>query len=635
MFNGLIINKIIKKIHCGSRNYLYLASNMRTEEQLKLAYITIAQLKDQNAKLVDAIASLEKRLAESDGRDRRMVEEFYKGLIEDMKTAQAKTNASYEEQLKAMRSTISELTSQIAVLVASGKVKSGKLYGRKSEKSSRLNKRKDDDDRDKGQDNFDGTAGSDVAGETSSSQGKAEAGTDDPMKALQKRLLRKYPGSETHVERVDYSKTVAYTDNPIFHSLDEYYNLPAGAYYVTRDGHIDKSLVRVLIYHPGTIEEHIYETATVRFKDADDIRTIDTIELDRPVKGCCFGVETLSYILLEKFWYNTPFDQIVRKLRAKGLQMSKSTLGDNIHRAIEYMRIRMKECWESVLMNAKYWMIDETPGLVGCKGEEGTREYKNKYFWRITAYVRRLVWMFYEKGSRGAKAIRPFLEKFIGFYTTDGYICYKVFDTVDGDSGETEASPQGERKRSACLVHIRRLFVNAIEEDYEKAMWFIDRMALIFAKEHSFKTQNLTNEERLAARLKPGSTEAIMKSIEDKLDEYAESDDVGCGELMRKALRYARTEWPAMKRVLESGDVEISNNISEQTVRKLKMNLRNAGNIGSESSAADNAFMYSVIESCKLNDMDPGKYLRHLLNKLKSHREGDDLRNLLPCYCTL
>ena len=46
------------------------------------------------------------------------------------------------------------------------------------------------------------------------------------------------------------------------------------------------------------------------------------------------------------------------------------------------------------------------------------------------------------------------------------------------------------------------------------------------------------------------------------------------------------------------GAVEISNNISEQSVRKLKMNLRNAGNIGSESSAADNAFMYSVIEGC-------------------------------------
>ena len=90
-----------------------------------------------------------------------------------------------------------------------------------------------------------------------------------------------------------------------------------------------------------------------------------------------------------------------------------------------------------------------------------------------------------------------------------------------------------------------------------------------------------------------------------------------------------------MKRVLESGDVEISNNISEQSVRKLKMNLKNAGNIGSESSAADNAFMYSVIESCKLNDIDPGKYISYLLGKQKTARERDDLTGLLPCYCGL
>ena len=66
----------------------------------------------------------------------------------------------------------------------------------------------------------------------------------------------------------------------------------------------------------------------------------------------------------------------------------------------------------------------------------------------------------------------------------------------------------------------------------------------------------------------------------------------------------------------ESGDVEILNNISEHSVRKLKMNLRNVGNIGSESSAADNAFIYSVIESCRHNDIDPGKYVSYLLDKL-------------------
>lgn len=145
----------------------------------------------------------------------------------------------------------------------------------------------------------------------------------------------------------------------------------------------------------------------------------------------------------------------------------------------------------------------------------------------------------------------------------------------------------------------------------------------------------MTSAERYVARLKPGSTADLMRSIEDRLADYALSDDAGCGELLKKAMRYARAEWPAMKHVLESGDVEVSNNISGQSVRKLKMNLRNAGNIGSESSAADNAFMYSVIESCKHNEIDPGKYISYLLGKLKTAHEGEDLTALLPCYCSL
>ncbi len=210
---------------------------------------------------------------------------------------------------------------------------------------------------------------------------KADVGeSGSTLKALQKKILRTHPGSEMKVERIDYSKAKAYTDSPTYHRLEDYYSLPEGAYYVTRGGAIDKNYVKVILFTPAKVEEHIYETATVRFRDEDDISTLDTISIDRPIDGCCFGTETLSYILMEKFWYNTPFEQIVRKL---------------------------------------------------------------------------------------------------------------------------------------------------------------------------------------------------------------------------------------------------------------KMNLRNAGNIGSEDSAADNAFMYSVIESCKHNDIDPGKYISFLLGKLKTAGDGDDLTGLLPCYCGL
>ena len=134
--------------------------------------------------------------------------------------------------------------------------------------------------------------------------------------------------------------------------------------------------------------------------------------------------------------------------------------------------------------------------------------------------------------------------------------------------------------------------------------------------------------ERLAQRLKPGNTADIMRRREERLEVFRKSDFAGCGELLRKALKYAIGEWPAMKRVLECGDVELSNNFSEQMMRRIKMNR----NIGSERSARHNAFMYSVIESCKMVRRNVEDYLRSLLDRLRTARDGDDLTNCLPCY---
>lgn len=69
-------------------------------------------------------------------------------------------------------------------------------------------------------------------------------------------------------------------------------------------------------------------------------------------------------------------------------------------------------------------------------------------------------------------------------------------------------------------------------------------------------------------------------------------------------MRYALGEWPAMKRVLESGDVELSNNLSEQMMRSIKM----------KRTVEDN--------------------LMSLLDKLRLSREGDDLNGMLPCNLT-
>ena len=82
---------------------------------------------------------------------------------------------------------------------------------------------------------------------------------------------------------------------------------------------------------------------------------------------------------------------------------------------------------------------------------------------------------------------------------------------------------------------------------------------------------------------------------------------------------------------VEWGDVELSNKLSEQMMRSIKMNLKNAENIGSEESAKHNAFMFSDLESCKMNKRTVEDNLMTLLDKLKLSRDGDDLTGLLPC----
>lgn len=604
---------------------------MSTEEQLQLAISQNIELRAAISKLESQLdPAREERLRQMYQEEARRAEDFYRKMMDDMRESHARDmerltetlTETYELQIKQLKDMIASLQASLAGSRSRENLVRGKRFGRKSEKSDKLG-RKDDDNREDEKNDFDGTGTpSGGSGPTSASSSPKE---DDALKRLQKTLKRRYPGAEIEV-RTDYSKQKDYTENAIYHSLAEYFTLGEGETFAMRGGEIDINLVKVIIRYPERIEEHIYETATVRSSNADDYRTASRLGLDLPCPGCCFGTDLLTYIIAEKYCYNKPFDQIVCQLRNQGFNISKSTLGDNIHRVIGWVREHMTAVWEAAIRKATYWMLDETPLLVGC-GNRKDKDwaYKKKYVWTIRASLSRLVWFIYEGGSRGKKAIEPFLKDFIGFYTTDGYVVYKIFDDPGG----------GGSRRSACLVHIRRYLIDALGEDRDAAMWFIDEIGKIFSIEYHCKKMGMTASERLVERLKVGSTADIMEGIERRLRMYEASGYAGCGVLMAKALKYASAEWPAMKRILENGAVEISNNLAEQMMKHIKMNLKTASNIGSEDSALDNAFMFSLIESCKLNDLVPEKYIAHLLRQLRGEPTEKDKAALLPCCCAL
>lgn len=611
--------------------------DMNVETQLQVAYSANAQLRDQIDALNRTVWSLEERLRISD-EGKEDLKKFYENQMDILRVEHQKSiDAAVSRITKSFEEQIAKLIKERDAALLSAKSWRGKNFGRKSERNA--GKGKDDDNNGAGEENRESEKADYVDAETqkekdSKKRSGEEKSTMDAEK-LVKKLKRRYPGADVIVERVDYSKASQYMsgDNVVVHTLDEYFTLSEGEYFRTgHNGEIETSWYRVIIRYPESYEEHLYEAAHVRSNDKDEYKTTDILEAGRPVPGCMFSVEMLAHILCEKYQYHTPIDQIVEKLHHQGLKIPKSVIGEHLHRAIEWLSNKLEAFWQAEVRRSWILMLDETRVLVGCTDPETKeRTYKDKYMWGIRANSVNLSYFIYEDGSRGAKVIRPFLDGFLGFYTTDGYVVYKVFDSKD-EADEDAEKQQKKGRRSACLVHIRRVFVDAIIENEPEAMWFVDEFGRMFAIEHYCATRGLTGDARLVERLKPGNTADIMKRIEERLETFRKSDFAGCGQMLKKALKYAIGEWPAMKRVLECGDVELSNNLSEQMMRRIKMNLKNACNIGSEISAKHNAFMFSVIESCKMIKRNVEDYLKALFRRLRTAKEGEDLTCCLPCY---
>lgn len=635
-------------------------SDMNLESQLQVAFSMNAELKDQLASLREVNWSLQERLRVIDERHEKELDsqrQFYENMMEnlraDMNRQLEKQHAAltlqFEKQEASLKSffekQLEELRRERDAARSGVRDERNRHYARKSERKAGHRGKDDDDNRPSSKSEYVDPA-SEREKEAAASEHDA-AGDNSPaerstfeVEKLQKKLKRRYPGAEIEIKRIDYSKSESYlapgSPDHHFHSLDEYFTLSDGEYFRTgKGGVIEKSYYRVIVRYPEKYEEHVYEAATVRSKDRDDYKTTDVLtENVRVIPNCMFNEDTLRYILMEKYMYNVPFDQIVAKLRNLGLKISSSVLGEHVHNALEWVSDKMTACWEAAVKKSYVSMIDETRVLVGCEDRSKTggddknkRQYKFKYIWGIYAKSNRLAWFIYEHGSRGAKVIQPFLEDHVGFYTTDGYAVYKIYDSHPEDA-------ESRRRRSACLVHIRRYFVDALLEDYRLALWFIDEISKMFTVEYECGKACKTGAARLVERLKPGNTADIMSRIEARLHEIRESGYTECGEKLKKAVCYALGEWPAMKRVLENGDVELSNNLCEQMMRRIKMNLKTAGNIGSEGSAKHNAFMYSVIESCRMVGIKVDRYLHLLLQGLKKALKGDDLTHLLPCNCT-
>ena len=408
-------------------------------------------------------------------------------------------------------------------------------------------------------------------------------------------------------------KTKLKVDKVVVHEVDEYYTLPEGGRFMNRNGMPDVWEYRVIEHVRAHNVEHVYKVARVKLADDTFANT-----MEHPLKdlGGIFSPELLARLLCLKYDFSMPENRQIRLLAREGIHISNTTLNSYIHNGIAKLKGFIGEVFKGFVQQAEYLMVDETTELVGVETKEG-KAYRRKYLWAFFAKHMKMVYYHYNNGSRSSDVAKSFLEHFMGTLSTDGYTVYRMFDGEDS-----------KVLHIGCWTHCRRLWVDALPSD-RTAMEIIDSIGDMFMNEDLFRTMKLSCEQIKGKRRK--LTGPILESIHHKVVMMMQDAKIMANELMRKAVNYTLNQWKSLRNILKDGAAEISNNLCEQRMKPVKLLLKNCMNIGSEDAAENSAFIFSLIESCKLNGIDPQDYLKHLFECIL-HGKDCDKKTLLPCF---
>lgn len=502
---------------------------------------------------------------------------------------------SLHDTLKAKDKRIADLEKQLSDALEQNKLGRKKRFVRSSEQAKLLNNRDKDV---RGEEKSDYGGSSDVP---------LQGSQDEDIQQEQQETCKKEVASRS-------SKTPNYADETITHKVDEYYELPEGARFMKRKGEIDLCYYTVFEYQPAKIIKHVYEVARVQLADG----TFEpTMECPNIVERCPFSARMFAEMLSWKYVYNLSVNKIRRRLASLGVFLSRSSLNRYLHMGIRAIREKLEELFRYEVKDTDYLMIDETCALIGMVKND-QKSFKKKYIWAFYAQLKKMVYYLYESGSRARKVVTDFLDTFCGYISSDGYVAYSVFD---------DAEKYPEIIRCGCWTHARRLFVEALDSCSD-ARIVINDVADLFKVEAECAKKGLDALERKTER--ENRSVPIMTRIYCRIKSLSKDTAIMANSLMKKAVSYMLNQWESLRNFILDGRVQLSNNLCEQRMKPIKLNLKVCQNIGSETAAENASFMFSLMESCKLNKLKEEPYIETLFNSLCM--EQVDWKQNLPCF---
>ncbi len=345
----------------------------------------------------------------------------------------------------------------------------------------------------------------------------------------------------------------------------------------------------------------------------------------RPIPRSMAGPGLLAYILTSKFDDHVPLYRQHEIFERMGADIPDTTLVDWCGAAMRTLTPLIERI-EADIMASDILHADDTPIRVLDRSAKSKGLGKGVKQGRIWTYVRdQRPWsgaappgtVYYFSPDRKGEHPRKHLKNSAGILQADAYTGFKALY-------ETRADGSAQFREAACWAHLRRDFHDIwTGTKSEIAKEALDRIGQFYDIEREIK--GLSADERHAVRqqkTKP-KAEAFHAWAEAQLTRIP-----GKGDLA-KAFRYGLSRWLSFTLFLNDGRVAIDNNAAERGMRPIGVGRRNWLFAGSDTGGETLARAMTIIETAKMNALDPQAYLADVLSRIHDHKINR-LHELLP-----
>jgi transposase len=335
----------------------------------------------------------------------------------------------------------------------------------------------------------------------------------------------------------------------------------------------------------------------------------------RLIEGGLPTEATVAHVLVSKYADHLPLYRQAQIYARQGIDLDRSTLADWVGRAAWHLQPLHERLLEHIRASTKIF-ADETTAPVLDPGRGRT---KTGQLWAYARDDRPFggadppIAVYVYAQNRKSEQPLAHLAGFAGVVQVDGYAGYRAL------------ARKNSVQLAFCWSHVRRRFYDlAAAGPAPIAAEALERIGALYAVEKDIRRRN--PDERRATRQEESRpiVDALEPWLRDKLALISQKTKLA------EAIRYALSRWDGLTRFIDDGRIEIDSNIVERAIRPIALNRKNALFAGSDGGAESWAIVASLIETCKLNGVDPQAYMADVLTKIVNGHLASKLAELLP-----